>query len=90
MSYFKHKKDKIEIDGYVFDESVLKEFDPEYSKPDGWILIYITQKKHYLTNGMNQIGCDFPWHDGDRYINCLKELQFLEKQLELDKEYNGS
>tara|TARA_R110000824_G_scaffold198808_3_gene382858 strand:+ start:817 stop:1089 length:273 start_codon:yes stop_codon:yes gene_type:complete len=90
MSYFKHKNDKIEIDGYIFNETVLKEFDPDYSKPDGWIRIYIPQKKHCFTNGMNQIGSDFPWKDGDRYIKSLKELQFLEKQLKLDKEYNGS
>ena len=90
MSYFKHKKDTIEIDGYTFDQEILKEFDPKYSKPENWIRIYIPGRKHYLTNGINQIGEEFPWKNGDKYIKSLKELQFLEKQLELDKETNGS
>ena len=90
MSYFKHKKETIYINGTVFNEEVLKEFDPNYSKPDGWIRLYIQNKKHYFTNGMTQIGSDFPWKDGDRYIKSVKELKLLERQLELDKESNGS
>ena len=87
MSYFRHKKNTIEIDDQIFDEKLLKLFDPKYSgTPKGWVRCYIQGRKHYLTNGTNQIGCDFPWEEGDRYIRSLPELKFLEKQINLDEE----
>jgi len=89
MSYFRHKGNVIEIDDVFFDEEVLLSFDPAYSKPDGWIRCYIQNKKHYLTNGTNQIGSTFPWDDGDKYIKSIVELKFIEKQIELDKQTNA-
>ena len=89
MSYLYHKNDTIEIDNIKFKEEVLKLFDPDYeSPPVGWVRRYTQGRKHCLTNGRNQIGCDFPWVKGDNYINSVAELKLIEKQIMLDAESN--
>ncbi len=90
MSYFIHKDNTIEIDEYRFHENILKTFDPTYTKPDGWTRCYIQGRKHYLSNGKIQTGDEFPWVRGDMYIKSIIQLQLLEKQLILDKEYSVS
>ena len=86
MSNFFHKDDTVRIGGFSFNEKVLKKFDPTYSKPDNWNRIYFQNRKHYLTNGVNQVGDEFPWKKGDFYIRSVNELKLLEKQMELDEE----
>ena len=86
MRYFIHKEDEIEINGIVFNEEVLKQFDPDYTKPEGWTRIYIQERKHYLRNRGNQIGDVFPWESGNLYIKSIPELKLIEKQIKLDKE----
>tara|TARA_R100000152_G_C6716193_1_gene142907 strand:+ start:272 stop:553 length:282 start_codon:yes stop_codon:yes gene_type:complete len=90
MSYFYHKQNGVvEIDRIQFDEKIIKQFDPDYNTPEGWSRMYIQNRKHYLSNGKNQVGDKFPWPDGDRYIKSILELKFLEKQLQLDEESNA-
>tara|TARA_R110002020_G_scaffold106166_1_gene247282 strand:+ start:541 stop:819 length:279 start_codon:yes stop_codon:yes gene_type:complete len=86
MSHFIHKDDIVDINGHHFEEGIIKTFDPEYKKPEGWYRIYFQNRKHYLSNGVNQVGDEFPWINGDRYIKSLPELKILEKQIEMDKE----
>ena len=89
MNYFRHKKNIIDINGQRFNEEVIKKFDPNYKNPPkGWIRCYIPGKKHYLTNGTNQIGEILPWINGDKYIRYLVEIKLLEKQIKFDKETN--
>ena len=88
MNHFIHKDDIVDINGHHFNESVLKTFDPKYKKPTGWHRMYFQNKKHYMTNGINQVGEEFPWRNGDKYIKSLPELKILENQIKLDKETN--
>tara|TARA_R110000823_G_scaffold234870_1_gene361080 strand:+ start:145 stop:417 length:273 start_codon:yes stop_codon:yes gene_type:complete len=87
MNYILHKKDTVEINNLKFNEEVLKLFDPEYeSPPNGWVRCYFQGRKHCISNGRNQVGCDFPWNQGDNYINSIPELKLIEKQIMLDRE----
>lgn len=87
MSYICHKKDIVDINGFKFNEEVLKTFDPDFeSPPEGWVRYYKAGRKHCLTNGRNQIGCDYPWKKGDNYIKSLMELKLVQQQLKLDQD----
>ncbi|MBC8442917.1 MAG: hypothetical protein H8D80_01870 [Proteobacteria bacterium] len=87
MSYFIHRtNDTIDINGHTFDLEVFTTFDPDYKLPNDCIArYYIQDKKHYFSTGKNQIGGNFPWKEGDMYIDSLKDLLYLKEQFELDK-----
>lgn len=87
MGDFLHKNNKIYINGNEFDIKILKEFDPEYSLPEGLNRHYTQGKKHIITNGRWQIPDEFPWSRGDFYIKSIRELMYLKQQLDLDEEF---
>jgi len=87
MGDFRHYGDNFFINGNKFDIKVLNEFDPEYSLPEGLNRHYTQGKKHIITNGKWQIPEEFPWKKGDVYIKSIRELMYLEQQLNLDEEF---
>lgn len=87
MGEFRHYNNKFYINGNEFDIKVLKEFDPEYSLPEGLSRHYIQGKKHFISNGKWQMPAPFPWEDGDKYIKSVRELMYLTQQIELDSKY---
>jgi len=87
MGDFLHKDNKFYINGNEFDIKILKEFDPEYSLPEGLNRHYTQGKKHIITNGRWQVADEFPWNRGDLYIKSIRELMYLKQQLDLDEEF---
>ena len=89
MNYLYHKNDVVEINKRKFNVEVLKTFDPKFEDPPkGWIRSYRQGRKHILTNGRTQVGCENPWIQGDKYIKSIHELTLIEKQIALDTECN--
>tara|TARA_R100001015_G_scaffold17976_1_gene10455 strand:- start:138 stop:410 length:273 start_codon:yes stop_codon:yes gene_type:complete len=90
MNYLYHKNDVVEINNRKFNVEVLKTFDPDFEEPPtGWVRSYQQGRRHLLTNGRNQVGCDFPWNQGDKYIKSVPELILVERQIALDNESNN-
>jgi hypothetical protein len=85
MGDFRHYDDKFYINGHEFDIKILETFDPQYNIPSGCSRHYIQDKKHFISNGRNQVSAPFPWDKGDEYIKSIREFMYLKQQIELDE-----
>jgi len=89
MNIFRHLSNNIiQIDNENFDLSLFLEIEPEYKLPEDVVYReYIPQKHHILHTKNNQYSGEFPWKDGDRYLNRIPDLHLVQKTIEEDKCY---
>lgn len=81
----------VEDKSHRFPLSLLLALEPEYSLPSGATSrIYIVGERHSLINAETQWGGEFPWLDGDRYIDRLPDLIRLQKEDELENRNSES
>ena len=88
MGSFVHSKNSVTInDEYRFSLDLFKKLEPNYSLPEGMILRkYIQGNVHYVTTGYMEIVQPLDWSDGDRYIDRLGELLYLEQHEKIKEE----
>lgn len=56
---------------------------PNYDKKK-YKIHYYDGKKHYVSDGMNQFGCELPYPIGEEIIHRLVELKMCRSQREID------
>lgn len=89
MSSFRHlSTNTIQINGESFDLNLFLEIEPEYSLPEGATYReYVPKKHHILHINNNQTSGEFPWAEGDRYLNRIPDLHLLQKNIKEDEAY---
>ena len=88
MGSFTHTGNTIIInDEYRFPIELFMKLEPDYSLPNGIILRkYVQGKTHFITSGFMEKSQPLNWNDGDRYINRLSELIYLEQDEKIREE----
>ena len=89
MGEFQHLPSGIiKIDGHEFDIETFLAIEPDYSLPEGAISrVYNSNSHHRIFSKNTQYSGDFPWEDGERYINRVFDLKLYEDELKEDTKY---
>jgi len=89
MGSFMHTPDGVIVinDEYRFSIDLFKKLEPDYNLPENVISRrYIQEKTNHLTTKRLQMNKSIPWKEGDRYINRLSELLYLEQHEKIKEE----
>ena len=90
MGSFCHTpKGVIVINGeYSFSLELFKTLEPEYDIPEEmtWRIYNQEEKIHTVSNKKIAHTEEFPWEEGDRYINRLPDLLYLQQHERLKEE----
>lgn len=78
--------DRVTINGEVFHISDLINVLPQYDKKE-YSVHHYDGKKHYVSDGINQIGCEMPYLLADKIQFHLAELRICRSQREIDDKY---
>jgi len=78
--------DYLNINGEAFHISDLMNVLPQYDKRMHSIHHY-DEKKHYVSDGLNQVGCEMPYHFAETIEKHLAELRICRSQRETDDKY---
>lgn len=78
--------DTLNINGEVFHLSDLLNVLPQYDKR-AYLVHHYDGKKHYVSNGVNQIGCEMPYHFAETIEKHLADLRICRSQRGIDDKY---
>ena len=89
MGSFVHTANNVIVinNEYRFPLELFNKLEPDYSLPEKMIYrTYVQGKTNIVTNGYTQLRKDIFWKEGDRYINRLSELLYLDQHLKIKEE----
>ena len=78
--------DRVALNGEAFILSDLLSVVPSYDKKS-YEIHYYDGRKHYVSDGTNQIGCEIPYSFADELAARMPELRMCRSQRESDIKY---
>ena len=89
MGSFVHTPDGVIVinNEYHFSLDLFKQLEPDYVLPEGVVSrVYTQEKSNMINTSSSQSKKEMPWKEGDRYINRLSELLYLDQHLKIKEE----
>jgi hypothetical protein len=84
--YINRLENEFNICGEFFNIVDVLSVVPEYDKSEARNHYY-DGKRHYISDGITQIGCELPYAIGDKILNALVEMRMCKTQRQMDEVY---
>lgn len=78
--------ERLTINGEIFHLSDLLNVLPQYDKVKFKVHHY-DGRRHYVSDGLKQVGCEMPYHLAELIEMHLAELRICRSQREIDDKY---
>jgi hypothetical protein len=78
--------DRVTLNGEVFSLSDILSVAPSYDKKS-YNVHYYDGRKHYVSDGMDQLGCEVPYPLAEELAHRLPEIKMCRSQREMDTKY---